>query len=170
MRRSDASGHRRADGTGLVALSRRQTVAIAAAGIAVGIWFFVLALGADDLSRPGYRAALACWVTLPYIFAGVVAWRRRPESRLGRLMVTAGFGTVPNFLVWSDNDFLFTVGVATQFLPPALYLHLFLAFPSGRSVARARPRHRGYGVRCRRPRRAGPDAWPRSASENADGD
>jgi len=132
MRRRDASGHRRADGTGLVALSRRQTVATAAAGSAVGISLFVLALGADDLSRPGYRAALACWVTLPYIFTGMVAWRRRPESRLGRLMVAAGFGTVPNFLVWSDNDFLFTVGVATQFLPPALYLHLFLAFPSGR--------------------------------------
>ena len=117
---------------GVVALSRRQALAIAAAGTVVGISLFVLALSADDLSQPGYRAALACWITLPYIFAGVIAWRRRPESRLGRLMVTAGFGTVPNFLVWSDNDFLFTVGVATQFLPPALYLHLFLAFPSGR--------------------------------------
>ena len=49
MRRRDASGHRRADGTGLVALSRRQTVATAAAGSAVGISLFVLALGADDL-------------------------------------------------------------------------------------------------------------------------
>jgi signal transduction histidine kinase len=121
-----------ADGMAGVALSRRQAVAIAAAGIAAGALLFMVALSADDLSRPGYRAALACWTTLPYIFAGVIAWRRRPESRLGRLMVMAGFGTVPNFLVWSDNDFLFTVGVAMQFLPPALYLHLFLAFPSGR--------------------------------------
>jgi signal transduction histidine kinase len=132
MRSSDAPGARLADGTGAVGLSRRQAVGIAAAGIAAGILLFLVALGADDLSRPGYRAALACWTTLPYIFAGVVAWRRRPQSRLGRLMVTAGFGTVPNFLVWSENDFLFTVGLATQFLPPALYLHLFLAFPSGR--------------------------------------
>jgi signal transduction histidine kinase len=132
IRRSDAPGGRVADGMGVVALSRRQAVAIAAAGIAAGASLFMVALSVDDLSRPGYRAALACWVTLPYIFAGVVAWRRRPENRLGRLMVTAGFGTVPNLLVWSDNDFLFTVGVATQFLPPALYLHLFLAFPKGR--------------------------------------
>jgi signal transduction histidine kinase len=116
----------------VVALSRTQAATIVAAGIAVGASLFIVAFSADDLSRPGYRAAVACWTTLPYIFAGVVAWRRRPESRLGRLMVTAGFGTVPNFLVWSDNDFLFTVGLATQFLPPALYLHLFLAFPSGR--------------------------------------
>ena len=131
MRSSDAPDGRVADGMGGVALSRRQAVAIAAAGIAAGALLFLVALSADDLSQSGYRAALACWVTLPYIFAGVVAWRRRPESRLGRLMVTAGFGTVPNFLVWSNNDLLFTVGVAAQFLPPALYLHLFLAFPSG---------------------------------------
>jgi signal transduction histidine kinase len=132
MRRSDAPGGRVADGMGVVALTRRRAIAIAAAGIAAGALLFMVALSADDLSQAGFRAALACWVTLPYIFAGVVAWQRRPESGLGRLMVTAGFGTVPNFLVWSDNDFAFTVGVATQFLPPALYLHLFLAYPSGR--------------------------------------
>ncbi len=131
MRGTDASTIRVAHGPGAVGLSRRQALAIAGAGVVAAVSLFALALGADDLSQPGYRAALACWTTLPYIFAGVIAWRRRPDSRLGRLMVAAGFGTFPNFLVWSDDDFLFTVGVATQFLPPALYLHLFLAFPTG---------------------------------------
>jgi signal transduction histidine kinase len=46
-------------------------------------------------------------------------------------MVVAGFATVANFLVWADNDLLFTIGAASQFLPPVLFLHVFLAFPSG---------------------------------------
>ena len=102
--------------------------------------------------------------------ARLVAWQRRPESGLGRLMVTAGFGTVPNFLVWSDNDFPFTVGVATQFLPPALYLHLFLAYPSGR-LSHALDRvivGTAYGAAGAH--RAGADAWIRIASERADDD
>ena len=96
MRSTDAPGSRMADGTGAVGLSWTKAVGIAAAGIAAGISLFMVAVGANDLPRPGYRAALACWTTLPYIFAGVVARRRRPQSRLGRLMVMAGFGTVPN--------------------------------------------------------------------------
>ena len=49
MRRSDAPGGRVADGIGVVALSRRQAVAIAAAGIAAGALLFMVALSADDL-------------------------------------------------------------------------------------------------------------------------
>ena len=116
----------------IVAPSHRTVIALASAavlGAAVIVW---LAYTTEDLTRPGLRAALACWVTVPYVAAGLIAWRRRPDSGLGALMVTAGFVTFVNFLVWSEDDLLFTLGVATQFLPPVLFLHVFLAFPSGR--------------------------------------
>jgi len=108
-------------------------VALLAAGAALGALLVVeLALLNEDLTQPGLRAFLACWITVPYVAAGLIAWRRRPDSRLGALMVTAGFVTFVNFLVWSEDDLLFTLGVATQLLPPVLFLHVFLAFPSGR--------------------------------------
>ena len=113
------------------------TEAVLAAGAVVAaaaiIW---LANASESLTRPGLRAALACWITVPYIGAGLIAWRRRPESRLGPLMVTAGFITFLNFLVWSENDLLFTIGLAGQLLPPVLFLHVFLAFPTGRLESR----------------------------------
>jgi signal transduction histidine kinase len=112
-------------------------LALALGGVLVGAGLVSLALTATDVDQAGYRAALACWVTVPYILAGLIAWRRRPESRLGVLMVIAGFGSFVNFLVWSDNHALFTLGLAGQALPPVLFLHVFLAFPSGRLPNRA---------------------------------
>jgi hypothetical protein len=32
------------------------------------------------------------WITLSYVFAGLVAWWRRPHDRLRPLMIAAGFG------------------------------------------------------------------------------
>jgi signal transduction histidine kinase len=109
---------------------------IGLAGLAAGLILILLADLSDGLSQPGLHAALACWVTLPYLFAGAIAWRQRPESRLGLLMFCAGTGTFVNFLIWANNDLLFTIGLATQFLPPLLFLHVFLAFPTGRLTSR----------------------------------
>jgi signal transduction histidine kinase len=106
--------------------------AIMTCALAIGAWLVVLAYTGDVMEPRGLRAALACWLTLPYVLAGVVAWRRRPDSRLGPLMVTAGFVTALTFFNWSDDDLAFTLGLLFQFLPPALYLHLFLSFPDGR--------------------------------------
>jgi len=112
--------------------SRRAQEAVVLGGVVAGAGLTGLAFTAPGLEQPGYQAALACWVTLTYVLAGLVAWRRRPESRLGVLMITAGFGSCINFLVWSPTDVLFTIGLLGQFLPPVLFLHVFLAFPDGR--------------------------------------
>jgi signal transduction histidine kinase len=109
---------------------------LAAAGALVSALLIVLALNGQDVDGPVLTAVLVCWLTIPYIAAGLVAWKRRPESRLGRLMVIVGFLTAINFLVWSANPALFSIGNALQFLPPALYLHLFLAFPRGNLPSR----------------------------------
>jgi signal transduction histidine kinase len=92
----------------------------------------VSALTSDHVREPEVQAALVVWIILTYVFAGVIAWWRRPESRLGPLMIAAGFGTFVSMLGWSNVDLLRTIGQTLDFLPPILFLHVFLAFPSGR--------------------------------------
>ena len=99
----------------------------AASGIAVA-----LAFGSDHVDEPGIRSALLVWVVLPYVLAGLVAWWRRPESRFGPLMVTAGFATFLSALQWSNQALPYTIGLLFDLLPAVIFLHVFLAFPSGR--------------------------------------
>ena len=47
-------------------------------------------------------------------------------------MIAAGFANFLSSLAWSTNDVVFTFGQALDLLPPVLFLHVFLAFPSGR--------------------------------------
>jgi hypothetical protein len=105
--------------------------AVVLAGCAVAGFSVASALASDHVRDPGVQAALVVWVILAYILAGVIAWWRRPESRFGPLMVAAGFGTFIAMLGWSNVDLLRTIGQTLDFLPPILFLHVFLAFPSG---------------------------------------
>jgi MMPL family len=115
-------------------------LAIALAGCAAAAFTVASALESAYLTEPGIRAGFAVWVILPYVFGGLIAWWRRPENRIGLLMIFAGFGTFLAMLGWSNVDALHTLGQTLNFLPPILFLHVFLAFPSGRlerPVARA---------------------------------
>jgi signal transduction histidine kinase len=120
--------------TGLIRAPPKPLVlfAFALAGCAAAGFSVVSALTSDHVREPEVQAALIVWVILAYVLAGVVAWWRRPESRLGPLMIAAGFGTFISMLGWSNVDFLRTIGQTLDFLPPILFLHVFLAFPSGR--------------------------------------
>jgi signal transduction histidine kinase len=106
--------------------------AIGLAGCAAAACTFAIALTSDDLAQPVVHAILLDWITLPYILSGAIAWWRRPDSRFGPLLIGAGFATFLSSLVSSGIDALYTVGEAVNFLPPVLFLHVFLAFPSGR--------------------------------------
>jgi len=106
-----------------------------AAGAAAG-WSFALALESEvvsgDLGEPLVIAFLGNWITLSYVLCGLIAWRRRPASRFGPLMVAAGVANFLSTLSWTSSDVLYTVGQSLDLLPPVLFLHVFLAFPSGR--------------------------------------
>src|SRR6188472_1957495 len=106
--------------------------AIALAGVAAAATSFALALNSDHVNEPGLQAALMDWITLPYILAGVVAWSRRPDSRFGPLMVVAGFTMFLSTLAWANAALPHTIGQAFDLLPAIVFLHVFLAFPSGR--------------------------------------
>jgi signal transduction histidine kinase len=105
---------------------------IAIAGVAAAAIAAALALTSDHVSEPGIRAVLMVWVVLPYVLAGVVAWWRRPDSRLGLLMVAAGFGMFVASLSSANAPLPYTIGIAFDLVPAVLFLHVFLAFPSGR--------------------------------------
>lgn len=111
--------------------------ALAVAGLAAAAMSIALARSSDD--QPGVQAGLFVWIMLLYVFSGLVAWRRRPDSAFGRLLVLAGFGAGLSNLAWSANPLLFTVGQACDLLVVALFLHVFLAFPTGRLTGPARP-------------------------------
>jgi signal transduction histidine kinase len=83
------------------------------------------------LGEPLVVALLANWLTVSYILCGLFAWWRRPDSRFGALMVAAGFANFVSTLSWTTDDVTFTIGQALDLLPPVLFLHVFLAFPSG---------------------------------------
>jgi signal transduction histidine kinase len=136
--------------SGVAAVDRRAarsppaaslSAAVVVAGFAaVGI-SFSLARGDGildaNLGAPLVIALLTVWLTLSYILCGVVAWRRRPASRFGPLMIAAGFANFAGTLVWSTTPLLSTLGQALDLLPPVLFLHIFLAFPDGRLRGRS---------------------------------
>ena len=102
-----------------------------AAGVTIA-----LAYRSDHLEDPGLRAGLVVWVVVPYVGAGLIAWWRRPESRFGPLMVAAGFGMFLSSLQWANSALPYTIGLAFDLLVAVLFLHVFLAFPSGRLEGR----------------------------------
>jgi signal transduction histidine kinase len=109
---------------------------IVLAGCTAAAGTVLIALADNRIAEPGLQAALLDWITLPYILAGVIAWARRPDSRFGPLMVAAGFAIFLSSLQWSSAGIPYTLGLAFDLLPVALFLHLFLAYPSGRLMLR----------------------------------
>jgi signal transduction histidine kinase len=111
-------------------------VGIALTGCAAAATAFVLVLGSDHGSAPEAHAGLVGWITLSYVLCGLVAWSQRPESRFGPLMVAAGFAPFLSTLSVVSADVPRAIGQVLVLLPPVLFLHLFLAYPSGRLEGR----------------------------------
>ena len=105
--------------------------AIAVAGIGIVTVTLVLGLVSSQLDRLGLQSLLVGWVVIPYVVSGILAWWRRPESRLGPLMLATGFATALAPLQWVDQPALYSIGHLFDMLPAALFLHVFLAFPTG---------------------------------------
>jgi signal transduction histidine kinase len=107
--------------------------AIALAGVALAVVELALAIPKDGND---IQIVLLLWITLPFIAAGLIAWWRRPGSRLGRLMVAGGFAIGLSALQLADDLGLTTIGALFDILPAAIFLHVYLAFPDGRLRSR----------------------------------
>ncbi|MGH3100123.1 MAG: hypothetical protein ACRDPU_03980, partial [Thermoleophilia bacterium] len=107
-------------------------LALGAAGLAVGLAVAALILTSDHVDDRGVEAGLALLVGWSFIGTGMFAWWRRPANRTGLLMIAAGFALFASELSASDEDLLFTIGLALDGLFIAVVAHLLVAFPTGR--------------------------------------
>jgi signal transduction histidine kinase len=78
-----------------------------------------------------------------FVATGLYAWRSRPENRVGGLMVLLGFAWFNSTLINADSALVHTWAVVTGGLWGGVFLHLGIAFPSGRLHA---PRDRALVV------------------------
>jgi signal transduction histidine kinase len=111
--------------------------AVAVAGIGILTGSLILGVASARLEPSALRVFFISWIVVPYVVSGLVAWWRRPASRLGPLMLLTGFTMMLTPLQWSSSPLLHSIGHLFDMVPAALFLHVFLAFPSGRLQDRA---------------------------------
>ena len=100
-------------------------VAVAACGGAE------IALLARSTVAPLWVAVLFPAVALAYAAAGLVAWGRRPNNRMGTILLFGGAVWLVTGLANSDVVVLSAIGVVVASVPLAVVVHLVMAFPSG---------------------------------------
>jgi hypothetical protein len=72
-----------------------------------------------------------------FVASGLIAWQRRPENRVGALMVAAGFGLFVNPLLGRpDSSLVKTLGLLFADYWSILFVILLLVFPHGRPLGR----------------------------------
>jgi signal transduction histidine kinase len=116
-----------------------RMVAIALAALVCGTGAIVL------IATSNREDATTAWLIFgptigwSFIFTGLYAWRRRPESRIGLLMVLLGFAWFLSALGLANSAAAYTVAEILGGLWGALFLQLEMTFPSGR-ITNARDR------------------------------
>jgi signal transduction histidine kinase len=113
-------------------VSIRLTIAIAVAALAAaaGVVAVVLASRNEDVGT----VFAVFWPTVgcSFVGTGLYAWRAKPDSRTGLLMVLLGFTWMLSSLQYSNSPLVYTLAVATVGLWGGVFLHLGISFPSGR--------------------------------------
>ncbi len=118
-------------------MSRRLLVGLGVAGFVAGVVLAAITLRSDHTDDRGLEAVLVLLVGWSFVGTGLFAWWRRPANGSGALMVAAGFAWFATSLSASDDDLLFTIGIALDALFPGIIGHLLLVFPAGRAQTRA---------------------------------
>ena len=110
-------------------LHTRIALALAALVAGVAVWLVV----AREGNVSTLDAVLGVGIGWSFVASGLVAWARRPENSIGRVMVLAGFmrlGAV--FCTASDQSVLYPLGHLSHDGFWIAVAYVLLAFPSGR--------------------------------------
>lgn len=97
----------------------------------------VLGLGAEWLARQSLAASAADLVVgWAFISCGLIAWARRPQSRIGILLTATGFAWFLGTLGESDVAPIAALGAAMLTLHRGPLFHSILGYPRGRLSGR----------------------------------
>jgi signal transduction histidine kinase len=112
--------------------ARPLMVAIVLAALASGGVVIALEVASDHQDLKAVWAVFGPAVGWSFIGTGLYAWRRRPDSRIGVLMILLGFGWFLFTLQSANSRLVYTFALVTGGLWGAVFLHLGLSFPTGR--------------------------------------
>ena len=118
----------------------RRTLAIAAAALLCGVGDVVLILGSDHFTDASALAVFGPLVGWSFVGTGLYVWQRRPEPRVGVLMMLVGFAWFLGPLPAAESPLVFTLGIGLGALWGPVFGHLLLSFPTGRLATPARRR------------------------------
>ena len=110
--------------------ARTRLVVLAALVAAAAVVALVLTSDRDDAGT--VWAVFGPAIGLSFVGTGLYAGQRRPESRTGELMVWLGFAWFISALHFAHSALLYTVALVAGGLWGGVFLHLVMAFPSGR--------------------------------------
>lgn len=115
---------------------RRELIVGMGAAVAVGAVSVLVPVSAASSTTVALEtAARAVAVGIP-VGVGLVAWRRAPFERFGRLLVAMGAAVLAVTLALSDNAVLYSTGRVLNWGVEAGLVYLILSFPSGRLAHR----------------------------------
>jgi hypothetical protein len=115
---------------------RRELIVGVGAAVAVGAVSVLVPVSAASSTMVVLEtAARGAGVGIP-VAVGLVAWRRPPFERFGRLLVATGAAVLAVTLSLSDSAVLYSTGRVVNWGVQAALVYLILAFPSGRLAQR----------------------------------
>ena len=115
--------------------ARLLRAALAVGGVALGIYGYHLLRHDLHSSAPNALASIA--VAWTFLAAGIVAWARRPASRVGPLMTLVAFCLLERKLQYSHESAQFTFGfLFGEIGLTVAFAHAVLAYPTGRLRSR----------------------------------
>ncbi len=115
---------------------RAVLAALAVLGLATGLAVAAVIATSSYTDLRGLIIGLVLLGGWGFIGAGLFAWARDPENRIGPVMVFTGFTWFAPAAA-SDNEVVFSVTVMLNSLFAAAIIHLLLAYPTGRLRTRA---------------------------------
>jgi len=109
-----------------------RTIAIVVAAFIAGAVAVALAITSHHQEDKAIWAIFGPAVGWNFVGVGLYAWRRRPESRTGVLMILLGFAWFVYTLGSANSVLVYTFALITGPLWGSVFLHIGLSFPSGR--------------------------------------
>ena len=109
---------------------RRALAGIGALAVVVGAAVVALILSGYYELR-GVSVAFAVLGGFGFVGAGLYAWSRRPDRKIGALMTLIGFAWFAAMCAGSGNAVVFSIAVMASNIFAAALIHLLLAYPDG---------------------------------------